>query len=323
MARYRGGYGDFGYFPPSVPREAKGGIRAHTQRGAFASTWWGRRWIEVLEGFGLGARLGRGQRYARKGQVLTLEIEPGSVAATVQGSRARPYRVRVRLEPLPESAWAEIVERLAGDVGLGARLLAGEMPQEVEEVVEAAGARLFPDRFADLETACSCPDWSNPCKHVAAVHYLLAEELDRDPFLLFRLRGKEREALTADLLDAGRGGAALDAGDRGDALGSPASAVDRQASNAHEGFSWPSDPDAFWGRPAAGTDEEIGVDAAGPDPGEPFLPTVPAIHAALARRLGPFPFWRGERPFLEGMTELYRKASVQARELLSSDRSGP
>lgn len=311
MARHRDGWDGFRRFPPSVPRKVEGGIRAHSKRGAFASSWWGRRWIKVLEGFGLAARLRRGRSYARKGQVLSLEVEPGRVTATVQGSRARPYRVEMRLDPLPADAWGEVVARLAADLGIGARLLAGEMPPEVEGIVTGAGAHLFPDRLRDLETSCSCPDWSNPCKHIAAVHYLLAEELDRDPFLLLRLRGMEREKFTEALLDEGereRGGPAESARsgdvDPGDTL-----LPEAEGGAGPEASLWPVDPDAFWGRGRAAEEGE------GMSP-----PPPPRTDAALVRRLGTFPFWRGERPFLEAMREIYGRASAQARELLEDWR---
>ena len=85
------------YFEPSRPREAKGGIKAQSGRGGFGRSWWARRWIEVLEGFDLGARLGRGRSYARRGQVLSIDVEKGAVTARVQGSRARPYRVEIKV----------------------------------------------------------------------------------------------------------------------------------------------------------------------------------------------------------------------------------
>jgi uncharacterized Zn finger protein len=236
------------------------------------------------------------------------------------------------LEPLPELVWSEVVGRLAGDVRLGARLLAGEMPPEVEEVVEAAGAHLFPDRYRELETACSCPDWSNPCKHVAAVHYLLAEELDRDPFLLFRLRGRERERIIEELVEAGgrMGEESAAAAGVGSASGAPPAAPggDREAWDAAREVAWPADPDLFWGHAATAHDGDEAVapdasdrsDAPGAtsdDPDERRLAWATSSHAALVRRLGPLPFWRGERPFLDEMTQIYRKASAQARALLA------
>ena len=88
------------YFEPSRPREAKGGIKAQSGRGGFGRSWWARRWIEVLEGFDLGARLGRGRSYARRGQVLSVDVEKGAVTARVQGSRAPPYRVEIKVKTL-------------------------------------------------------------------------------------------------------------------------------------------------------------------------------------------------------------------------------
>ena len=99
MARWH----EFGYYPPSRPREAKGGIKAQSKRGAFASSWWGQRWIATLESFPIGARLGRGRSYARKGQVISLEIDKGRVTAEVQGSRTRPYAVSITMKPIATS----------------------------------------------------------------------------------------------------------------------------------------------------------------------------------------------------------------------------
>jgi uncharacterized Zn finger protein len=184
------------------PRPVRDGLKARTQRGSFSQTWWGRRWIEALEGFGWDTRLARGRSYARRGQVVDLDVAPGEVSALVQGSQSKPYRVRIGLAPLAEEQWAAAFEALAREAGHSAWLLAGELPEEVEPIFAAAGSSLFPARANDLEMRCSCPDWAVPCKHVAAVHYLLAEEIDRDPFLLFMLRGKEREAVLEGLRHA-------------------------------------------------------------------------------------------------------------------------
>jgi hypothetical protein len=92
------------------------------------------------------------------------------------------------------------VDELAAEARFAASLLAGRMPDDVEEAFAAAGLSLFPKRRESLRTSCTCPDWSNPCKHIAAVYYLLGEEFDRDPFLIFRLRGLDRDELVA-LLD--------------------------------------------------------------------------------------------------------------------------
>ena len=183
------------YFEPSRPREAKGGIKAQSGRGGFGRNWWARRWIEVLEGFDLGARLGRGRSYARRGQVLSIDVEKGAVTARVQGSRARPYRVEIKVSTLGRSDWKKLTTTLSGRPIFAAKLLAGQLPDNIQDVFRDAGLSLFPDKGADLETDCSCPDWSNPCKPIAAVYLLLGEEFDRDPFLVFKLRGVERGEL--------------------------------------------------------------------------------------------------------------------------------
>ncbi|MFW6113250.1 MAG: SWIM zinc finger family protein, partial [Thermodesulfobacteriota bacterium] len=167
------------YYTPKPAREVKGGIKAQSRRGAFATSWWGQRWIKVLEGFNIGERLNRGRTYARKGQVMDIEIEKGRVLATVQGSRSYPYEVEVRFRPLSRVQWLHIAAALADRFISLARLLAGEMPEDIESVFESAQLSLFPHRLRELETDCTCPDWSNPCKHTAAVFYLLAEEFDR------------------------------------------------------------------------------------------------------------------------------------------------
>jgi uncharacterized Zn finger protein len=277
-------WGDFGNYGRT--RRVKGGIQARSKRGAFGETWWGRRWMETLESFDVESRLARGRSYARSGQVLTLEIEAGEVRATVQGSQPKPYTIRIRLAVFPEAAWEKVAAGLRDEPALAARLLAGELPAEIEGVFAKAGLSLFPARSKDLDGSCSCPDWSNPCKHLAAVYCLLAEEFDRDPFLLFALRGRERDALLATLT----GGEGMTAEEAPPAL--PPEPL-------------PADPGAFW----EGT-------------GEPLPPLGPIrrppVSAPIVRRLGPFPFWRGETPLAEAVAPQCDAASTR----LSSDDTG-
>ena len=168
---------------------------ARSARGAIGEHWWSRRFIEVLESFALGSRLTRGKNYARRGQVLSLAVAPGVVTASVQGSRKKPYKVSVGLPAFSELVWAKVELTLAEQAIHSARLLAGEMPVDLEEVFLAAGAPLFPQRAGDLTLSCSCPDWEVPCKHLAATFYLLAERFDDDPFAILLWRGRSREAL--------------------------------------------------------------------------------------------------------------------------------
>lgn len=167
------------------------------------------RWVEALERMSLGYsnRLARGRTYARAGRTHDLTVKAGEVTAKVTGSRATPYKVRIALGKLPESKWTKAIAAMAGKAQFAAELLAGQMPQEIDAAFKEAGASVFPAKEADLQTSCSCPDWANPCKHVAATHYVLGEALDRDPFLLFELRGRTKdqvlEALRAARADAG------------------------------------------------------------------------------------------------------------------------
>ena len=184
---------------PSVPRPVEGGLATSKQRGAMAATWWSQRFLQVLESYGLGARMQRGRRYARLGQLTSLEVEPGLISARVQGSRAQPYRVRIAWPALGADAWATVGSAFTARAGLAARLLAGEVPAELEGVFESAGETLFPRRWADLRAECSCPDWENPCKHLAAVLYVFADRLDDDPWLLLAWRGRDRDAVLSEL----------------------------------------------------------------------------------------------------------------------------
>jgi len=192
-------YDYYGYFKPSRPRETSEGIKARSKRGAFAKNWWAARWIKALERLVDSGRLSRGRRYARAGQVVSLKEVPGGIEAKVQGSRRTPYKVSIAVEPLNPKQWERVVDALADQAIFSVQLLAGEMPADIETVFAAAGVSLFPDKKAQLHTDCSCPDWANPCKHVAAVHYILGEQFDEDPFLLFRLRGRSQEQIMADL----------------------------------------------------------------------------------------------------------------------------
>lgn len=188
------------------PLRTTGGLPARSTRGPMGQAWWSKRFVAVLESFALGTRLTRGRAYARAGQVLTLDVAPGVVTASVQGSRPRPYAVRIGLTRFSELVWTKAEVALAEQALCSAQLLAGEMPAELEEVLAAAGAPLFPSRLADLTLSCTCPDGAVPCKHLAATFYLLAESFDDDPFRILHWRGRSREELLGRLRQL-RGGA--------------------------------------------------------------------------------------------------------------------
>jgi uncharacterized Zn finger protein len=286
-----------GGFPPkSTPRPVKDGLKAKSRRGAIGESWWSQRFIAVLERFGEGPRLARGRAYARRGQVLDLDVDPGSVTARVQGSRVRPYRVEIRLEPLSDDDWRRAEEAICGQAVFLARLLSGEMPEEIEEAFSACSLALFPAKRKDLVSDCSCPDWSNPCKHIAAVYYLLAERFDEDPFLILAWRGRPRERLLAELRELRGAAPGPDEGARA------------------EGASWaaflvpdaPLDPspERFWGSAT---------------PAIPMARSRPtATPGAILRELPSSGLVAGGRTIEERLAPAYAAIVAAAAELLAS-----
>jgi uncharacterized Zn finger protein len=288
-----------GDWPPRAkPRRPADGIKAQSKRGAFASGWWAKRWIAVLEAFQLGARLTRGRSYARSGQVTHIALELGGVGAQVQGSRPKPYDVTIRLRQLEPKEWRSVGAAIGNDVRLCAALLAGDMPEDIETAFAAAGASLFPTSVNEMKTACSCPDWSNPCKHVAAVFYLIGEEFDRDPFLLFVVRGLARDAVR-DLFAASPESIAL--ADRRVSTEKPA--LQRRRSKVPPA---PVSPDTFWG-------DEITE----PNSSDSNIIATAADEPAVLKRAGKFPFWRGEIALGEAIVPIYNEAAAIALEWLA------
>lgn len=282
---------DFRYFKPSTPRAAAGGIKAQSKQGGFGNSWWAKRWIAVLDGFQLGARLTRGRSYARRGQVLDIQVATGLITAKVQGSRPRPYAVEIKVKTLSNADGTRLGKALARQAIFAAKLLAGEMPQDIEQAFAGVGLSFFPARLDDLKTECSCPDWSNPCKHIAAVYYLMGEAFDRDPFLIFKLRGIDRDRLMSLLGEQTRASAA-----RGKVT----------APIAHEPIDCRAE--AFW---------------RGQELPQGWLGEVrtPPLQAALLKRLGSFPFWRGNERFVDALIPRYTEASESAQEALFGART--
>jgi uncharacterized Zn finger protein len=186
-------------FAPSAPLPVDDGLVTRSRRGAMVESWWSQRFIDVLESYGLGARMQRGRRYARTGQVMWLDVSAGLLTAQVQGSRRRPYVVTVAVATPTDAQWDVIDEALRAQVAVAAELLAGQVPPSLEDVFAAAGVPLFPARWTDLRARCSCPDDANPCKHLAAVLYVAADRLDADPWLILEWRGRTREEVLAGI----------------------------------------------------------------------------------------------------------------------------
>ncbi|MFI5735316.1 SWIM zinc finger family protein [Kribbella sp. NPDC051587] len=174
--------------------------RGPGSRRPFGATWWGRAWLEALEQRARldPNRLARGRSYARRGSVLELTVTPGEVDAVVQGSRVTPYQVAVRIRAFSSAEWDAVLDVVSSQIGRVAALLDGELPPEVVDDVRAAGLDLLPGA-GEVLTNCNCPDFAVPCKHSAAVCYVITDALDADPFELLLLRGRSRDDLLADL----------------------------------------------------------------------------------------------------------------------------
>jgi uncharacterized Zn finger protein len=274
------------WYPPSVPLPAEG-IRARSRRGRIGESWWSARFVAVLESFGMGARLARGKRYARSGQVLDLEVRPGVVGASVQGSRRKPYAVEIRAATLTEAEWARVELAMAAEARFMAALLAGEMPQEIEEAFTGCELSLFPATRRDIRTECSCPDWANPCKHVAAALFILAERFDDDPFLILAWRGRAKAQLVERL---------------------------RELRAAHPSLAVPGEAvPALGDAPAAPPLEELldtfwigGSLPPGPVPRAPDEPDL------VLRELGPPPAEAGGSALLRALAPMYRAMAADA-----------
>jgi uncharacterized Zn finger protein len=180
----------------TTPRATQKGQRTlRKSQEPLASQWWSQRFTAVLEGYGLGPRMERGRRYARSGKVTDLVVKAGRLEARVQGSRATPYRVSVRSEAASKAQWRSLELLFASRLGWAAQLLAGEVPANLEAAFAEAGVALFPRRWGDLQVRCGCPDDAEPCKHIAAVLYVFAQQLDGDPWLLLAWHGRDRQTL--------------------------------------------------------------------------------------------------------------------------------
>lgn len=164
--------------------------------------WWVQGWLDLLESYRFKKRLERARNYARSGNVQSILFDGATVKARVQGTDPDPYRVKLFLAPFEDEAWDGVVETMAAQARWVAQLLAGEMPENINLAFGQNGLSLFPFKLDEVKSKCSCPDPQNPCKHVGAVYYLLADRFADDPFLLFQLRGRTRAELIPKLREA-------------------------------------------------------------------------------------------------------------------------
>ena len=280
-------------FQARTPIAVRGGIRAQFMRSQASRKWWAKRWFAFMEALQMGARLGRGRSYAISGQVTSLEVGCGLVVAMVQGGSQSAYRCEFRFEVMSATEKRNILKQLHGRPMLVAQLLIHNLPQAVERLFEAAGYPLIPTPENSFTASCSCPDPIVPCKHLAAVFFLLTEAIEQDPLLLLALRGISRE----DLLGANSKQTSAPA-DSPDDLPVAGEKVESKDPGC--------DPAFFW---------------RGPGIGSPDFGPAPVLdgQAPLVRRLGAIPFWRGEQRFLETMEQCGVRAAVAGWHVWAGD----
>lgn len=318
-----------GWWPPkSVPIAVEGGLQAKSQRGPIGESWWSGRFLAALESLGVGSRLQRGKNYARRGQVLSIEIAPGQVSASVQGSRARPYRVFIETTTLSASAWQSVEDAMAARASFVASLLAGEMPNDIEDAFAASDCSLFPDPTEGIDAACSCPDWENPCKHIAAVFYLLAEGFDTDPFLMFAWRGRDKEQLLDALRvrrragDAtrARAGDADDVSDVSGTHGATSESSDAERDERVDLLGWPLPTDelrsADQGSALSAGFWRSAVDLSGIE----VRPRVVAVPDLVLRQLDPAVLGRDSESILDQLRPMYETMVTSAMRSLDDER---
>jgi uncharacterized Zn finger protein len=266
----------------------------------FSRTWWGQKFIESLEAFTESGRLGRGRSYARGGKVKSFDIDNNLVTAQVRGSvnpyfgvyKEPLYLTTIEFEPISKAQWSAVIALIASKASLISRLLLNEIPDNIEDSFETLGLRLLPHSQKDFHTSCSCPDWSNPCKHIAGVHYLIAAKLDEDPFLLFELRGLSREDLKAELAKSPLGQALL------------AEMTLQQRP--------PTAVETYYTRPVTQTIPAADLrnfwQGAKRLPKTIEVPEQSGVSAVFVKQQGDFPpFWHRENSFIEVMEAVYER----------------
>ena len=169
----------------------------------FSRTWWGDKFIQALEDFTDESRLKRGRSYARNGKVKSFSIQENCISAKVRGSinpyfgvyKEPTYKINIEIKPIAKTKWKQAIDKLSSKASIVSRLLLNEVPENIEDTFSELGLNLLPNSQEDFKTNCSCPDYANPCKHIAGVYYLVASQLDQNPFLLFELRGLSKTEL--------------------------------------------------------------------------------------------------------------------------------
>jgi len=250
-------------------------------------TWWSQKFIDTLESFKLGNRLIRGREYAKDGRVQKISLAPGLVTSLVSGSRKTPYFVSISIEPIPDNIWKKISYDIAKKAIFVIEMLQDRMPESVDDVFRASRISLFPSHLDQLQSSCDCPDKANPCKHIAATYYILAQHFDLDPFLIFTLRGRTKSQILDFLRYFWKKGRLT---------------VDTQSTELPKRDIADTDVNLFWLSPNG---EKIQSRL---DPLSPSLPDT------IVRKLGPAPITLDDINFETILSESYQFVSETIRE---------
>ena len=156
-------------------------------RKTYGNTWWGQQWLKALGNIDYSNRLPRGRTYANKGLARDINIKKNSITAKVQGTRPTPYKVNFTIPTFSANDKAGIMELITANPLHLSKLLNRNLPIDLKTLCDRKDIALFPNSWNDIEGSCSCPDWAVPCKHMASVLYLVANEIDKNPFLVFQL----------------------------------------------------------------------------------------------------------------------------------------
>ena len=270
-------------------------------------TWWGEKFLEVLSASMDSGRLRRGRAYSSPGRLLEFDMDGPNVKATVRGNinpyfgvyEEPHYKVSVSLQQFSARAWNKITADLSHSAALLSQLLLNEMPINIEQIFTARKITLLPEKSSEIVSNCSCPDYASPCKHVAGVYYKIASLLDRDPFLLFQLRGMKFDRLHQALVATDLGQALVDQLEESD--------FELEFQNCR----YP-DPDP---ETVQGFDLQAFWQGAEPLPKVGDQPEKPATSAILIRKGGDFPgFWEHRQSFISVMEPVYERIVKKNRE---------
>jgi uncharacterized Zn finger protein len=276
----------------------------------FSRTWWGKRFIEALEAFTDTNRLGRGRSYAHNDKILNYEVNDGKITAKVKGSinpyfgvyKEPRYKVSIEINPISAQHWSKAIKQMASKASVVSKLLLNEVPDNIEGCFAGLNSQLLPHSRKDFKTTCSCPDYVNPCKHIAGVYYLVASQLDDDPLLLFELRGLSRNKLQQELAKSPLGkvlSSAINDDTSADIVAASSYYTKPKAVSLPKSVTFKT----FWnGTQLANSTQPANMSTASPA-------TIPAI---LIKKAGDFPpFWKSDSSFIEVMADFYKRVRTK------------